>query len=50
MLCFNMFLQSNKLKLIIKIKTKIKQLQKRSDFSGIVNRVGQTENKKTQLD
>ena len=46
--CLNMFLRTTKLDRIIKTNTKIKQLQKRSDLCGIVNRVGQAENKKTQ--
>ena len=46
--CLNMFLRTTKLDSIIKTNTKIKQLQKRSDLCGIVNRVGQAENKKTQ--
>ena len=50
MLCLNMFLQTNKLGHIIKTNTKTKQLQKRSDFSGTLYRVGQIENKNTHQD
>lgn len=46
MLCLNMFLQTNKLDHIIKTNTKIKQLRKLSDFSGVVHREGKIENKK----
>ena len=43
------FCGTNKLEHIIKINTKIKQLEKCSEFSGIVKSVDQIENKKTQL-